>query len=101
MVGSKDAGVRRVISFGISSRWYPRASFAAILAIGNPVALDARADDRDTRGFISMTIMRPSAGFTANWMFDPPVSTPISRMMATAALRITWYSLSESVWAGA
>jgi hypothetical protein len=32
------------------------------LAIGKPVALDARAEDRDTRGFISMTTMRPSAG---------------------------------------
>ncbi len=32
------------------------ASFAAILAIGKPVALDASALDRDTRGFISMTI---------------------------------------------
>ena len=26
------------------------ASFAAILAIGKPVAFDASADDRDTRG---------------------------------------------------
>ena len=34
-------------------------------------------------------------------MFDPPVSTPISRMMATAASRITWYSRSVRVWAGA
>ena len=36
------------------------ASLAAILAIGKPVALDASALDRDTRGFISMTISRPS-----------------------------------------
>ena len=39
---------------------------AAIFAIGNPVALLARADDRDTRGFISITMIRPSAGLTAN-----------------------------------
>ena len=38
---------------------YPTASRAAILAIGNPVALDASADERDTRGFISMTTRRP------------------------------------------
>ena len=25
---------------------------------------------------------RPSSGFTANWMLEPPVSTPISRMIA-------------------
>ena len=28
-----------------------------------------------------MTTMRPSLGLTANWIFDPPVSTPISRMI--------------------
>ena len=80
---------------------YPTASLAAILAIGNPVALDASAEERETRGFISMTTSRPSAGFTANWMLLPPVSTPISRMIAAAAFRMSWYSLSESVWAGA
>ncbi len=48
-----------------------------------------------------MTIIRPSAGLIANWMLLPPVSTPISRMMAFAASRIRWYSLSDSVWAGA
>ena len=42
------------------------ASFAATLAIGNPVAFDANADDRDTRGFISISNMCPSTGFTAN-----------------------------------
>ena len=36
------------------------AIFAAILAIGKPVALEARAEERDTRGFISMTRTRPS-----------------------------------------
>ena len=45
---------------------------AAIFAIGNPVAFDANADDRETRGFISITSMRPSAGFTENWMLLPP-----------------------------
>jgi hypothetical protein len=34
-------------------------------------------------------------------MLEPPVSTPISRMMASAASRMRWYSLSVSVWAGA
>ena len=62
---------------------------AATLAMGKPVALDARADERDTRGFISITTSRPSAGLTANCTFDPPVSTPISRSTAMEALRIT------------
>ena len=74
---------------------------AAIFAIGKPVAFDASADDRDTRGFISMTTIRPSAGLTANWMFEPPVSTPTRRMMRRAASRIRWYSLSVSVRIGA
>ena len=69
--------------------------------MGKPVALDASAEERLTRGFISITINRPSAGFTANWTFDPPVSTPISRRQAMLALRMIWYSLSVSVSAGA
>ncbi len=43
------------MSFGISSSVYPTASFAAILAIGKPVALLASALERETRGFISIT----------------------------------------------
>ena len=69
--------------------------------MGKPVAFDASADDRDTRGFISMTMMRPFAGLIANWMFDPPVSTPTFRMIRRARSRIRWYSLSVSVSAGA
>lgn len=69
--------------------------------MGKPVALEASADERDTRGFISMTIMRPFFGLTANCTFEPPVSTPISRSTAIDALRMIWYSLSVSVCAGA
>ncbi len=90
-----------VISLSSSSSVYPTASLAATLAMGKPVALDARADDRDTRGFISMIISRPSRGLTANCTFEPPVSTPISRSTAIEALRMIWYSLSVSVSAGA
>ena len=71
------------------------------MAIGKPVAFDARADERDTRGFISITIMRPVSGFTANWTLEPPVSTPIARSTAIEASRIAWYSLSVRVCAGA
>ena len=69
--------------------------------MGNPVAFDASADDRETRGFISMATIRPSSGLMANWMFDPPVSTPTRVMMRLARSRIRWYSLSVSVSAGA
>ncbi len=71
------------------------------MAIGKPVAFDASADERETRGFISITSIRPSAGLTANCTFEPPVSTPIARRHAIEALRIRWYSLSVSVSAGA
>ena len=77
------------------------ASLAAILAIGKPVALLASALERLTRGFISMTIIRPSLGLIANWTFEPPVSTPIVRRIANEASRIRWYSLSVRVCAGA
>ncbi len=71
------------------------------MAMGKPVALEARALERETRGFISMTTIRPVLGWRANWMLDPPVSTPISRITALAASRMRWYSTSERVWAGA
>jgi hypothetical protein len=35
-----------------------------------------------------MTTSRPSLGLTANWTFEPPVSTPISRRTAIEADRI-------------
>ena len=41
-----------------------------------------------------MTIIRPSCGSMANWTFEPPVSTPILRRIASEASRIRWYSLS-------
>jgi hypothetical protein len=89
------------MSLAISSRVYPTARRAAILAMGNPVALDASADDRETRGFISMTRRRPVAGSTANWTLEPPVATPIASRMRMPSSRISWYSRSESVWIGA
>mmetsp|Transcript_5486 Transcript_5486/g.18559 ORF Transcript_5486/g.18559 Transcript_5486/m.18559 type:complete len:288 (-) Transcript_5486:66-929(-) len=101
MEGSKDAGVLRVMSLAIWSRVYPTASLAANLAMGKPVALEARAEERETRGFISMTITSPSTGLTANCTLEPPHSTPISRMIAMDWSRRRWYSLSVRVCAGA
>ena len=77
-MGSNEAGVVLVISFFNSSSEYPIASFAAILAIGKPVAFDASADDLETLGFISITTILPFFGLTANCTLAPPVSTPIS-----------------------
>ncbi len=69
--------------------------------MGKPVALEAKAELRETRGFISITTTSPSTGLTANWILEPPVSTPISRMILIAISRSRWYSLSVRVWAGA
>ena len=82
MEGSKHAGVVCVMSFWISSRVRPTDSSAAILAMGNPVALDARALERLTRGFISITMTRPSAGLTANCTLEPPQATPTRSRIA-------------------
>ena len=65
------------------------------------MALLARALERETLGFISMTMMRPSEGSTANWMLHPPVSTPTSRMISMPMSRSFWYSRSVRVSAGA
>ncbi len=65
------------------------------------MALDASAEERDTRGFISITTMRPSLGLIAHWTLDPPVSTPISRSTLIEPVRMRWYSLSVRVRAGA
>ena len=69
--------------------------------MGNPVAFEASADERDTRGFISMMTRRPVAGSTANCTLEPPVSTPTRRRQAKASSRMAWYSTSVRVCAGA
>ena len=89
------------MSLSISSNVYPIASLVAIFAIGKPVAFEARADDLETRGFISITIIRPSLGFTANWILQPPVATPTSLIIKIDRSRSFWYSTSVSVMAGA
>src|SRR4030095_11798198 len=75
------------MSLGISSRVYPTASAAPILAIGNPVAFEASAEERETRGFISIRTWRPVRGSTANWMFEPPASNPPAPKDARRAAR--------------
>ncbi len=65
------------------------------------MAFDASADERETRGFISITISRPLSGLIANWMLQPPVSTPTARITAMPTSRIAWYSRSVRVIAGA
>src|SRR3546814_3931888 len=79
----------------------PPPSLASTLALANPVALDANAEERDTRGFISITTTRPLLALMPNCTLEPPVSTPILRKTAIEASRRRWYSLSVRVCAGA
>ena len=48
--------------------------------MGNPVAFEASAEDRETRGFISMMSRSPFAGLTAHWTLEPPVCRPMARI---------------------
>ena len=78
------------------------ASFEAILAMGYPVAFDANAEERDTRGLISMAMMSSFAsGETANCTLHPPAKFPIARIIRMAMSRIFWKVVSLNVMAGA
>jgi hypothetical protein len=71
------------------------------LAIGKPVAFEARAELRETRGFISITTTSPLARSRANCTLAPPVATPTSRMTVMAASRSDCSSRSLRVITGA
>ena len=66
------------------------ASLAAILAIGYPVALLAKALDRLTLGLISIHINSSVAGLTENCMLQPPAKFPMDRINWIASLRMRW-----------
>ena len=51
---------------GISPSVRPQARRAETKAIGKPVAFEARAEERDVLGFISITTIRPVSGLRAN-----------------------------------
>ena len=88
------------MAFLISSSVYPRAIFAATLAMGYPVALEARAEERLTRGLTSMTQYSKDSGWRAYCTLQPPVIFS-SSMILSAEGRSIWYSLSPKVWEGA
>ena len=78
------------------------ASLAAILAMGYPVALEAKAEERLTRGLISMAMMSSfSSGETANCTLHPPAKAPMEFIMWMAMSRIRWNVVSDKVMAGA
>ncbi len=62
--------------------------------------MDASAEERETRGFTSMTQYSKDSGFSANWTLQPPVIFN-SDIMFSAEVRSIWYSLSPKVCEGA
>jgi len=56
------------------------ASLVATLAMGNPVALEAKAELRETRGLTSITLISLSLGLTAYCTLAPPPLIPIARI---------------------
>ena len=88
------------MAFLISSKVKPKAILAATLAIGYPVALLARAEERLTRGLTSITQYSNDVGCRANCTLQPPRISS-SFIILRAEERSIWYSLSERVWEGA
>jgi hypothetical protein len=62
-----------------------------------PVALDAKADDRDNLGLISMMQYSLEKGFSAYWMLHSP-TMPMCRTVLMAVSRNMWYSSLLKVW---
>ena len=77
------------------------ASFAAIFAIGYPVALLANAEERLTLGLISTVKISSVSGFMANCTLQPPAKLPRLRIIFIAMFRMFWKAVSLSVIAGA
>ena len=66
------------------------------------MALDAKAEERETLGLISMAITSSfSSGETANCTLHPPAKFPIERIIRIAISRIFWNVVSDNVIAGA
>jgi hypothetical protein len=83
MAGSKNAEVVPVMEFFNSSRLYPMANLAATFAIGYPVALEAKAEDRDTRGLISIPMISIVRTYR-NCTLQPPAKVPMLFIMVMA-----------------
>ena len=71
------------------------------MAIGKPVALEASAEKRDTRGFISMTTTRPVRVDAELHVRATGIDADLAQRTAMEASRRRWYSLSVRVCAGA
>ena len=69
-------------------------------ASGYPVALLASAEDRESRGFISIATYLSESGASAYCMLHSP-TIPTYAVARRAAERSMWYSALSMVWDGA
>ena len=69
--------------------------------MGKPVAFDARAEDRLTRGIHLDDDLLTGGRINGELDVGSAGLHPTRRRQANAASRISWYSTSERVWAGA
>ena len=65
------------------------------------MAFEAKAEDRETLGLISIPIISSVSGLTANWTLHPPAKSPIPFIILIARFLISWYTVSGRVIAGA
>jgi hypothetical protein len=79
---------------------YPKASFVAIFAIGYPVALDAKTEERDTRVDFNRYDIFFSSGETANCTLQPQ-EVPMLRIIKLHNHAFFWNVVSDKVIAGA
>ncbi len=61
-------------------------------AIGNPVAFEASADERDVLGFISIATILSSKELCANCMLVPPITPIASTILYEYSCSLSWTS---------
>jgi len=89
--GSKLAGRRPVVrSFGISSSGVADGELGGHLGDRIAGRLRRKREERETRGFISITRSSPVSRLRANWMFEPRTRRRPRGPTAAAASRSSW-----------
>ena len=70
--------------------WRAQVGRVSLYLLDTNIEANTRAEDRDTRGLISMAISSSVSGFWANCTLHPPAKLPSARMIMIAWLRISW-----------
>ena len=102
VIGPNGAGKTTLLQ-GASTLLFPTEGGGEVLGerLGEVDVFDLRPRIGLTSAAIAEGIVRRVGGSRPHWMWQPPAATPISRMILSDASRMSWYSLSVSVCAGA